>query len=102
MQTETQTLTIVGYSPDDVCHHCGKPLVHGIRLCDGRVVGAQCFNKVLTLPQVYRGKSYRVGAQNIIRYAKIAERYSEAEAMKRFGIGLCQRTFRANPDVRAK
>lgn len=96
---QPETLTIVGYSQNEVCAHCGKSLIHGIRLADGRVVGAQCFNKVLTLPQSYGGKSYRVGHENVIKYAKIAERYTEAEGMKRFGIGIHQRTFKSDSRV---
>jgi hypothetical protein len=99
---QPETLVIVGYSEDDVCAHCGKTLRHGIRLADGRVVGAQCFNKVLTLPQVYAGKSYRVGAENVIRYAKIAEHYTAAEGERRFGVGIWQRTFKATPGVEFK
>jgi hypothetical protein len=99
---QPETLTIVGYSQDEVCAHCGKSLIHGIRLADGRVVGAQCLNKVLTLPQVYGGKSYRVGHENIIRYAKIAERYTESEGIKRFGVGIYQRTFKADLSVKWK
>ena len=84
--TETETLTIVGYGNDEVCAHCGKNLIHGIRLADGRTVGAQCFNKVLTRPLSYGGKTYRLGAENIIKYAKVAEYYSQSEACSRFGI----------------
>jgi hypothetical protein len=100
--TTEATLVIVGYSEDDVCAHCNKTLRHGIRLDDGRVVGAQCFNKVLTLPQTYGGKSYRVGAENIIRYAKIAEFHTLSEGEKRFGVGLYQRTFKATPGIEFK
>lgn len=99
---QPETLVIVGYSEDDVCAHCNKTLRHGIRLADGRVVGAQCFNKVLTLPQTYGGKSYRVGAEQIIRYAKIAEFHTVAEGEKRFGVGIYQRTFKATPGVEFK
>jgi hypothetical protein len=62
------SLVIVGYSQEEVCHHCGRKLLHGIRLDDGRIVGAQCFDKALTLPLVYNGKKYRIGAENIIKY----------------------------------
>lgn len=93
----SDTLIITGYSEDEVCAHCNKTLRHGIRLDDGRIVGAQCFNKVLTMPQTYAGKSFRVGADNIIRYAKIAQFHTETEGMKRFGVGIWQRTFIASP-----
>ena len=83
--TESATLTITGYDTDTVCECCGKSLVHGIRLADGRTVGAQCFNKVLTKPLSYGGKTYRVGAENIIRRAKVREFYSAGAAAERFG-----------------
>jgi hypothetical protein len=84
--TESATLTITGYDTDTVCECCGKSLVHGIRLADGRTVGAQCFNKVLTKPLTYSGKTYRLGAEGIIKYAKVAEYYTPAEGGRRFGI----------------
>ena len=83
---ESATLTITGYDNDTVCECCGKSLVHGIRLDDGRTVGAQCFNKVLTKPLTYSGKTYRLGAENIIKYAKAAQFYTPSEAGRRFGI----------------
>lgn len=92
--TEAATIVITGYTEDCNCEHCGRNLRHGIRISDGRVVGAQCFDKVLTLPQTYGGKSYRVGAENVIRYAKIAERFTAKAAESRFGVGLSHRTFR--------
>jgi hypothetical protein len=67
-------LAITGYEPDCNCEHCGRKLRHGIRVSTGQVVGATCFNKVLTKPRTYQGKKYRVGEENVIRYAKIAEK----------------------------
>lgn len=84
-KTETATLTIAGYETDTVCECCGKKLIHGIRLADGRTVGAQCFNKVLTKPLSYGGKTYRVGAENIVRRAKVRQFYSAGAAAERFG-----------------
>ncbi len=84
--TQSATLTITGYDTDTVCECCGKNLVHGIRLADGRTVGAQCFNKVLTKPRTYSGKSYRIGAENVVKYAKAAEFYTPSEAGRKFGI----------------
>jgi len=86
MTNTENTLTITGYSNDEVCACCGKNLVHGIRLADGRIVGAQCFNKVLTKPITYGGKSYRLGAEGIIKYAKIAEFYTPQAASKKFNV----------------
>ena len=69
----SKILTIAGYERDAHCAHCGRRLVHGVRLADGRTVGATCFDQVLTLPRIYNGRKYRIGAENVIRYAKIAE-----------------------------
>ena len=77
-------ISIVGYENDDHCEHCNRPLVHCIRLDDGRLVGAQCFNKVLTKPVSYQGKTYRLGASKIIELAKIRQFWSE-ERRKRCG-----------------
>ena len=68
-----KTLTIAGYEREACCAHCGRRLVHGIRLADGRTVGATCFDQVLTAPRIYNGGKYRIGADNVIRFAKIAE-----------------------------
>jgi hypothetical protein len=92
---ESATLTITGYDTDTVCECCGKKLVHGIRLADGRTVGAQCFNKVLTKPLTYSGKTYRLGAEGIIKYAKVAEYYTPAEGGRRFGIYPNMLTFQS-------
>ena len=93
--TESATLTITGYDTDTVCECCGKKLVHGIRLADGRTVGAQCFNKVLTKPLSYSGKSYRVGAENIIRRAKVREFHNATAAAQRFGFYPSDFVFQA-------
>ena len=68
------SIAITGYEKECNCEHCGRPLVHGIRISDGRVVGASCFNNTLTCPRIYNGKPYRIGEANVIRYAKAAER----------------------------
>ena len=71
-------LQIVGYEQIGNCAHCGRALKHCIRISDGRVVGATCFDKVLTEPKVYQGKKYRVGSENVIFMAKVAQKYSPA------------------------
>lgn len=70
------TYTIVGYETDCNCEHCGRALKHGIRLSDGRVVGAQCLDKSMTKPKMYQGKAYRSGAEFIIKAAKVVQRYN--------------------------
>lgn len=67
------SISIVGYEQDCNCEHCGRALRHGIRISDGRVVGATCLDKKLTAPKIYRGKKYRLGAELIIRAAKVVE-----------------------------
>ncbi len=70
------TLTIVGYETECNCEHCGRALKHGIRISDGRIVGAQCLDKSLTKAKTYQGKSYRIGAELIIRAAKVVQFYT--------------------------
>lgn len=77
---------ITGYEQDGYCEHCGRPLKHCIRLSDGRIVGATCFDKTLTAPRQYRGKSYRLGTTGIIRLAKIAEFCPPADMGRRYGV----------------
>ncbi len=55
-------ISIVGYESDCNCEHCGRALRHGIRLSDGRLVGATCLDKKLTKPRLHQGKSFRFGA----------------------------------------
>lgn len=66
-------ISIAGYEQEGHCEHCGRTLKHCIRISDGRIVGATCFNKILTKPRMYKGKPYRIGEENVIRYAKIVE-----------------------------
>jgi len=67
------TFTITGYSQDEVCNHCGRPLKHGIKVSDGRILGATCIDKVLSKAKFYQGKRYRVGADRIIHIARVVE-----------------------------
>lgn len=83
------TISITGYEQDGHCEHCGRSLKHCIRVDDGRIVGATCFNKVITKPKQYNGKNYRIGEENVIRYAKLAELGKLAKA----GIYAYQLTF---------
>lgn len=76
---------IVGYEKDTVCGHCGRVLVHGVRLSDGRTVGAMCLDKKLSAPKTYSGRSYRLGSELIIKAAKVAEFYDPSQ-WARFGV----------------
>jgi hypothetical protein len=88
------TINIVGYEQDCKCEHCGRNLVHGIRISDGRVVGATCLDKKLTAPKVYGGKKYRLGAELIVRAAKVAQFYT-VDQWARFGVSTSTMTFEA-------
>lgn len=87
-----ETITITGYTTDCNCEHCGRNLRHGIRINDGRVVGAQCLDQVMTKPKTYGGKAYRIGKENVIRYARLAGKYTES-GLRRFGIYPDMLTF---------
>jgi len=73
------TFNITGYSQDEVCNHCGRSLKHGIKISDGRIVGATCLDKILTKPKMYHGKKYRLGAERIIHIAKVVELKSPSQ-----------------------
>jgi hypothetical protein len=66
-------LEIAGYEQDGKCEHCGRNLTHCIKLSDGRIVGATCFDKKMTQAKIYEGKKYRIGAEKVIYYAKLRE-----------------------------
>lgn len=87
-------ITIVGYEQDCKCEHCGRALVHGIRISDGRVVGATCLDKKLTAPKVYNGKKYRLGAELIIRAAKVVE-WKHSSDWSRYGVSSATLQFEA-------
>lgn len=88
------TLTITGYEQDCKCEHCGRSLVHGIRISDGRVVGATCLDKKLTQAKVYQGKKFRLGAELIVRAAKVCQFYT-VDQWSRFGVSASTMTFEA-------
>lgn len=71
------TLQINGYEQEGYCAHCGRTLKHCIVLNDGSIVGATCFDKKLTKPRVYQGKTYRVGSESIITLAKAMQFWGE-------------------------
>lgn len=69
----TTKITIIGYEREGHCDHCGRELVHCIKLDDGRVVGATCFDKKMTKPVKVAGRSFRIGSSGIIERAKVAQ-----------------------------
>lgn len=87
-------ILIVGYESDCNCEHCGRALKHGIKVSDGRIVGATCLDKKLTKPRVYQGKSYRLGAELIVRAAKVAQ-WKPASEWARYGVSASTLQFEA-------
>jgi hypothetical protein len=72
----TTTYTITGYEQDGICQHCGRTLKHCVKLGDGMIVGADCFDKKMTKAQMYQGKPFRLGSEKIRELAKVAEFWS--------------------------
>lgn len=70
------TLTIIGYEQDGICQHCGRTLKHCVKINDGMIVGADCFDKKMTKAKTYQGKAYRLGAEKIRELAKVAQFWS--------------------------
>ncbi|HFH3167933.1 TPA: hypothetical protein ACGJVD_006786, partial [Pseudomonas aeruginosa] len=91
-ETAMSQISIVGYESDCNCEHCGRALRHGIRLSDGRLVGATCLDKKLTKPRLHQGKSFRFGAEHIIKIAKVVQFYSPGN-WARFGVSASSTTF---------
>lgn len=87
-------LVIVGYESDCNCEHCGRALKHGVRLSDGRVVGATCLDKKLTAPRIYQGRKYRLGSELIIKAAKCAQ-FVVPTNWARYGVGAATMEFEA-------
>jgi len=88
------TISSVGYEQDCRCEHCGRALVHGIRISDGRVVGATCLDKKLTAPKIFNGKKYRLGAEMIIRAAKVVQ-WKHPSEWDRYGVSASTIQFTA-------
>ncbi len=91
-------MEIVGYVPDEHCHHCGRKLVHGIRLSNGLIVGAACFAKKITLPRMYQGRKSKLSSNTVIWMAKIAAKYDPI-ARQQFGLYRDALVFEINPNV---
>lgn len=88
-------IEICGYEQDGYCEHCGRALKHCIRIDDGRIVGATCFDKIMTKPLCYQGRKYRAGAENVIRYAKLRSKYNADALMRNFGLTAAHFVFDA-------
>lgn len=78
-------ICITGYEKEENCDHCGKALIHGIRLSDGRVVGAICFANKLTAPYVYNGRKQRYAKEYIVKIAKLCQ-FIPREQWSKWGI----------------
>ncbi|MNY38858.1 hypothetical protein D3C86_1735100 [compost metagenome] len=66
-------IAISGYAEDSICSHCGRKLKHGIKLSNGCIVGANCFDKDMTKQRINGKKKYRYGAAHIIHIAQVVE-----------------------------
>ena len=88
------TIEIVGYEQDCNCEHCGRQLKHGIRISDGRIVGATCLDKKLTKAKVYQGKPFRLGAEKIVTAAKVAQ-WKTPDQWARYGVSAQTMRFEA-------
>ena len=86
------TITIVGYEQEGNCEHCGRALKHCIRISDGRIVGATCLDKKISKPKTYQGKNYRLGAELIIKAAKVAQ-FKSPNQWSRYGVNQNTMTF---------
>jgi hypothetical protein len=87
-------LVIVGYEQECNCEHCGRALVHGVKLADGRIVGATCLDKKLSLPRVRDGKSYRYGSEYIVKVAKVVH-FKSADKWAAYGVNKQSTVFQA-------
>ena len=72
------TIRIIGYREGGNCDHCGRALRHCVQIDDGRTVGATCLDKKISKPKIHNGKSFRLGAEYIIKAAKVVERVNPA------------------------
>lgn len=73
---------ITGYDREGYCDHCGRPLVHVVRLSDGRGVGATCFAKKLVKPRRYNGKLNREHPSSILDLARAMEFWDETRRQR--------------------
>ncbi len=91
-------LIITGYENDADgeinCEHCGRGLKHGIRISDGRLVGAACLNKQLTKPKQHQGKAYRIGPALIVKAAKCVQ-FAPEHRWATYGVNKHTITFEA-------
>lgn len=88
------SISIVGYEENSKCEHCGRALLHGIRISDGRVVGATCLDKKITKAKVYKGKKYRIGHELIVQAAKVVQ-WKQPHEWGRYGVSAGTIQFEA-------
>lgn len=97
-QEKINTISITGYEQDGHCEHCGRALKHCIKISDGRIVGATCFDKKITLPREHLGKKYRVGSDSIIQLAKLAQ-FVKPENWSRYGYNSTHFVFNLSDEI---
>ena len=88
----TNTLRISGYVAEAQCDHCGRALRHGIRIDDGRTVGATFLANKLSAPRTHAGRPYRVTADTVVSAAKVVERVP-AHLWAQYGVNEAAITF---------
>lgn len=88
----TTTIQITGYAPEAHCDHCGRALRHGVRIDDGRTVGATCLANKLTAPRKHAGRAYRLAADAVVHMAKVVERVP-AHLWGQYGVSDAGLTF---------
>lgn len=77
-------IAITGYEPECECEHCGRKLQHGVKTDALGIIGADCFNKLITADRRKFSGNGKPGASLVRDMAKIRERYSD-EGMRRLG-----------------
>ena len=80
----TNTLTIIGYEMDDFCSHCGRKLVHCVNTAEMGLIGADCFNKLITANTKKYSGNGKPGASLVRDMAKLRDRVSDA-GLSRYG-----------------
>lgn len=80
------TITILGYERECYCDHCGRALQHGVKVSGLGVIGADCFNRLITADRKRFSGNGKPGAPYVRTLAKLKERDSAAQ-LSRMGYG---------------
>ncbi|WP_353269507.1 hypothetical protein [Gemmatimonas sp.] len=66
-------LVIIGYEQECTCDHCGRALVHGVRVAGLGTIGADCFNKMVKANRRRFSGNGKPGASTVRDLAKLRE-----------------------------